>query len=827
MNLKHLVVTLLIAFAAIGTSFGQEVQIVDEASDEPIMSVSIYNKDGSKSVLTNDKGIADISKFDANENIIIAHISFGTYEFVKSAIPAVLRLRSDVNQIDDVVLSISKSRVKKNRIAEKIEIITEKDIRKMAPQTSADLLANTPGVRVQKSQGGGGSPVLRGFEANRVLLVVDNVRMNNAIYRSGHLQNSITISPSALARTEVLFGPSSVVYGSDALGGVVHFYTKTPKIGDSISVSGDAFTRYSSANNERTYNLNTAISFNKWASFTSVNYSDFGDLRMGRSRNHGFKNWGKVFTYSDNDDTTFNETPVNNGNPNRQKNTGYRQIDLLQKFNIQTSTRSNLGLNFQYSASSDIPRFDRLTELKDGALKFAEWRYGPQKRFLFSPRYEFRSDSKIMKSGAITAAYQNIEESRIKRKYGDTIRGYQEEQLDVYTLNGDFSVPLSKKRDLSYGLEFTHNDVSSKGFGRALETNGSIITGFGATTIEQSRYPDGGSTYTTAAGYVNYRQDINRKSTLNTGARYTYTKLKALFVDQTFVTLPDPDITLSNSSITANLSYAFRPEEFWQINGVISSGFRSPNIDDVGKLREKNGLLTVPNVGLRPEYAYNAELGISKFISNKKHQVSFNTYYTLLNNYIARDGFEVLNDSSTPDPTTVLYEGEEVTTVANVNKGTAYIVGGTFDFGTQLAQNWLWRGNLTYTKGKSYDDNRYLPSISPFFGSSTLTFQKNKFEAALGYRFSFKKPADEYSIGGEDNLEQSPQIDPNPAVTGDEFYAGHPAWNVFDLRTNYQVSERLGLQASLDNIFDIHYKEFASAISAPGRNFRLTVAFNF
>jgi hemoglobin/transferrin/lactoferrin receptor protein len=432
-----------------------------------------------------------------------------------------------------------------------------------------------------------------------------------------------------------------------------------------------------------------------------------------------------------------------------------------------------------------------------------------------------------MKSGAITVAYQNIEESRIKRKYGDTIRGYQEEQLDVYTLNGDFSIPLSKKRDLSYGLEFTHNDVSSKGFGRALETNGSIITGFGTTSIAQSRYPDGGSTYTTAAGYVNYRQDINRKSTLNTGARYTYTKLKALFVDQTFVTLPDPDITLSNSSITANLSYAFRPEEFWQINGVISSGFRSPNIDDVGKLREKNGLLTVPNVGLRPEYAYNAELGISKFISNKKHQVSFNTYYTLLNNYIARDAFEVLNDSSTPDPATVLYEGEEVTTVANVNRGTAYIVGGTFDFGTQLSQNWLWRGNLTYTKGKSYDDDRYLPSISPFFGSSTLTFQKNKFEAALGYRFSFKKSADEYSIGGEDNLEQSPQIDPNPTLAGDEFYNGHPAWNVFDLRTNYQVSERLALQVSLDNIFDIHYKEFASAISAPGRNFKLTVAFNF
>ena len=824
---KFLKATIFLIFISVGTALSQEIQVVEEGTNEPIPSVAIYNKDKSKSTLTNDQGKADLSEFNSDEIIIIDYLSYRKQEYTKLKIPPVVSLTTDVQQIDDVVLSVSKSRVKKSRVAEKIEIISAKDIQRVAPQTSADLLANTAGVRVQKSQGGGGSPVIRGFEANRVLLVVDNVRMNNAIYRSRHLQNSITMAPSALERTEVLFGPSSVIYGSDALGGVVHFYTKSPKIGDTIAFSGSAMTRYSSANNEKTYNLNTQFSFNKWASFTSLSFSDFGDTRMGKSRNHGYRDWGKVFTYSDNDDDTFNETPVSNGNPNIQRNTGYKQFDVLQKFVVQTSGRSNLNINLQYSESSNIPRFDRLTEEKEGSLKFAEWYYGPQKRFLASPQYQFESNSKLFKRGTLTAAYQNIKESRIRRKYGDTIRGYQEEGVEVYSFNGDFSTPLSTNRDLSYGVEFTHNDVASRGFGRELEVNGAFISGFGETTIQQSRYPDGGSTYTTAAAYANYRQDINSKSTLNTGARYTYTKLKASFIAQTFVSLPDSNISLHNSSFTANLSYAFRPTDLLQINGVISSGFRSPNIDDIGKLREKNGLLTVPNVGLRPEYAYNAEIGINKFITNRRHQVSFNTFYTLLDNYIARDNFEVLGDTSTTDTATVIYDGDEVTTVANVNRGTAYIVGGTFDFATQLDENWRWRGNLTYTEGRSYDDDRPLPSISPFFGSSSLTFERNKFQASLNYRFSLDKDPEDYSPGGEDNLEQSPKADPDPTVAGDEFFVGHPKWQVFDLRSRYQVSERMGVQGGINNIFDIHYREFASAISAPGRNFILSVDFTF
>ncbi|WP_445725672.1 TonB-dependent receptor, partial [Flavobacterium sp.] len=107
--------------------------------------------------------------------------------------------------------------------------------------------------------------------------------------------NSISVSPTILERTEVLFGPSSVVYGSDALGGVIHYYTKSPKVSEKTEINSALFSRYSTANNEISSEGNIELRFKKWASFTDVTYSNFGDLRMGDTRAHGFDTWGKVY----------------------------------------------------------------------------------------------------------------------------------------------------------------------------------------------------------------------------------------------------------------------------------------------------------------------------------------------------------------------------------------------------------------------------------------------------------------------------------------------------------------------------------------------------
>lgn len=818
---------IFLLFFLLSTSFtiAQEITVIDKETTFPIPRVLVVNQDNSIRATSNEKGVVDISPFSLRDVLTFKHISYSDYKVLKRLIRGkkIIILQNKTEQLEEVFLSASKGKELRKRIAEQVAVFSIKDIQRAAPQTSADMLAEIPGIKVQKSQFGGGSPVLRGMEANRVLLVVDGVRMNNAIYRKGHLQNSITISPNLLERTEVIFGPSSVIYGSDALGGVIHYYTRKPKTSDVNAVNGSFLSRYSTVNNEKTIQGGVELQFKKWASFTSVSYSSFGDLRMGKKRSHGFEDWGLVTEYSNNTNSFFNESPVVNSNSTIQRNTGYNQTDILQKFFIPLSANTELSLNFQYGISTDIPRFDRLTERRDGELRFAEWYYGPQERFLVSSQLEIKPEKRWLDNGMITLAYQNVEESRVNRKFGSLDRTIREENVDIFSLNGDFSVPLSSSNDriFSYGFEVSHNDVGSTPTGETITVDGSQITGISGNFPVQARYADGGSSYTSSAAYINYRQDISKKSTLNTGIRFTNTNLKATWVDEALITLPDNDISINNSAVTLTAGYVYKPTKSWQLNGVLSSGFRSPNIDDVGKIREKAGDVTVPNINLRPEFAYNAEIGVLKYFNNKKFHVGLTTYYTLLDNYIIREDF-TLNGSST-----ILFDGEEGNIVANVNRDKAYIVGCTFTTKGSITKNLKASGTFTYTKGKAYDTKEPLSSIPPLFGALQLSYEKSNFETSLDLRFNGRKKIGDYNFSeGIDNVEQTPIINPNATEEIDIYY-GTLSWIALNFNTKYRLTKNLDLRVSVDNILDQHYKEFASAISAPGRNFSFSVLANF
>jgi len=670
---------------------------------------------------------------------------------------------------------------------------------------------------------GGGSPVIRGMESNRVMLVVDGVRMNNAIYRKGHLQNAITVAPNQLDKTEIVFGPSSVIYGSDALGGVIHYYTKTPKLSEKTKVTSSFFNRYSSINNEITNNASVEIGNKKWASFTSISYSDFGDLKMGKNRSHGFNNWGKVFLYSENSNDFYSSTATENSDVNLQRNTAYNQTDLLQKFFIPLTDKTELKLNFQYSTSSDIPRFDRLDEKHEGTLKFAEWYYGPQERLLISPQLDINPGKSWLDKGTFTLAYQNIKESRIQRKLSSLERSYRNENVDVFSFNGDFMIPLSKNenRAFTYGFEFLHNDVNSSAFGKTLDVLGNDIIGFSDNFNVQTRYPDGGSSYVSSALYLGYREDLNAKSTLNTGVRFTRTNLKASWIDQSIIILPETNIKLDNSAFTATLGYVFKPNKNTQLNTVISSGFRSPNIDDVGRVREKSGNITVPNIHLKPEYAYSAEIGIQKYFNDKKFRFGFNTYYTLLKHYIIRDDFLMYGNLSLNGQ--LLYDDEMGNIVANQNRGNAYIHGYTASYQGKLSDYFTTNGFITYTKGRTYDSKEPLSSIPPLFGQFDVNFTNKKFQLGTSFRFNSKKDIADFNFTeGIDNHDLTPIVNES-AIDDVDKYFGSPSWITLGFNSSYRFNENWKLQGMISNVFDQHFREFASGISAPGRNFSFSL----
>lgn len=261
----------------------QEVSVLDSESGEPISNVAVFNADKSKTAISDIDGMVDLSVFDVKEKITFKHLSYQLRKSNRSQISKhdnKLFMLMNAEQLDEVVMSVSKWEQQKKDIPNKIEVLSAKEIDFGAPQTSADLLSNSGKVFVQKSQlGGGGSPMIRGgFATNRLLLSVDGgVRMNNAIFRGGgNLQNVISVDPFSLTKTEVIFGPGSVIYGSDAIGGVMNFYTKKPQLSDadSLLVSGEGSFRFSSANLENTVHADVNLGVKKWGGLlTSVTYN--------------------------------------------------------------------------------------------------------------------------------------------------------------------------------------------------------------------------------------------------------------------------------------------------------------------------------------------------------------------------------------------------------------------------------------------------------------------------------------------------------------------------------------------------------------------------
>ena len=409
----------LLLFLFTSFSFGQQITLKDSETNEVLSDVAVFNENRDKSTLSDLNGNVDLEVFSNEKKIYFQLLGYSLLELDPNDIEdeSIVLLYQESQNLDEVILSVARSASNVNQIAEKVSVIKSEDLFISSPSSGAEMLELSPGVRIQKSQGGGGSPIIRGFEANRVLIVVDGVRMNNAIYRSGHLQNSITIDPSNIERAEVIFGSSSVGYGSDAMGGVIHYYTKNPILKNSKKISSSFTSNFNSANNGVTNNFNTNYSSDNWGSITSISISKYGDIKMGKKRNHGYSNWGFTPIFSENSRYKFYAEPSINSDKNIQKNTGYSQVDLFQKFLFRIGDNNLLNLNIQFSESSDIDRFDQLSIPKDDSLKFSEWYYGPQKRLLISPSLRIFPKKKFMDKGVITFGFQKINESRIKRKF--------------------------------------------------------------------------------------------------------------------------------------------------------------------------------------------------------------------------------------------------------------------------------------------------------------------------------------------------------------------------------------------------------------------------
>lgn len=791
----------------VSSGWSQEITILDAETRQPIVNAVLYTADKSKTALSDFDGVCDLSKFIGTDRITISHIGYEARTATKNQFlkrGQLIFLIPQTELLDEVVMSISKWEQQKKDIPQKISSISAQSIAFTTPQTAADLLQNSGQVFVQKSQLGGGSPMIRGFATNRLVLSVDGVRMNNAIFRGGNIQNVISIDPFTIKNTEVIFGPGSVIYGSDAIGGVMNFLTLEPHFlrRDSVVVSGNANARYATANKENTIHADVNMASEKWAFITSVTYNNFDDLRMG---NHGPDRYLRNTLVERQEDT---DILISNEDPRDQVPTAYDQINLLQKISHRPSNNWQYDLGLYFSESSSYDRYDRLIRPNsDGSgLRSAEWYYGPQKWFMGNFQVFNKGRNRFYDGVKLTTAYQFFEESRNDRDFQDVILNKTREKVDAISANVDFENKKMGDLRLYYGGEYIYNKVHSEGSRENIES--------GSRESAASRYPDGAS-WQSLAGYINAEYKAKPNLTLLSGIRYSHVWINADF-DPTFYAFPFANTTLNNGALTGSLGLSWFPTQSLQFTLNGSTGFRAPNIDDIGKVFDSEpGSVVVPNPQLEPEYAYNVEVGIKKNFKDKA-VIRGAAFYTYLVDALVRRDFTFNGERE------ILYNGELSNVQAIQNAAKAYVYG--FEFGAEifLSNEFQLTTNLTITEGIEEDDNgdeSAARHAAPTFGDLHLLWILPRLKTDLFVNYngeiSFQDLA--FSERSKDYLYD---LDGN----GNPY---SPSWYTINLRSQYKLSERITTSLTLENMTDQRYRSYSSGISAPGINLILGIGYRF
>lgn len=792
---------------------GQEITIKDQTTLEPLSGVLISTEvPGTVYFSNSTKGTIDIKDIKG-DSLTFSLTGYVNVTLHRKDINGIVFLQEQIFTKNEIVVSASRFSQYDKNVAQQVQVLDRKTLAFLNQQTSADALAQSGNVYVQKSQLGGGSPVIRGFEASKVLLVVDGVRMNNVTYRAGHLQDVITLDNTMMDRIEVLFGTGATVYGSDALGGVMHFYTRNPEFSTDgkTLVKAGAFLRSSSANKEQTAHVDFNIGGKRFSSLTSITASDFGDLRQGNVRSPYNNYWAREEYV-----TTINgiDSIVKNDNSNVQVGSAYKQIDFLQKFAFQPKEGVKHTLNLQMSTSSDVPRYDRLTQYRNGALRFAEWYYGPQDRLMAAYHLDLSNSNKLFDAARITASYQDVKASRNSRGYRKTALESQVDEVTVIALNADFRKQANEKNDIRYGLEVVNNDVVSTATSTNVET--------GEVSPFTTRYPDGGTKLTSFAAYVTHNLDITNWLVLTDGLRYSNINMTATYNDKTFFPFPYNELDNKYSALSGNLGLIANLPHDWKISLLGSTGFRAPNIDDMGKLFESTGAtrdnngnlvelgnLIIPNPELKPEYTYNADLGISKTY-DQRVTVSANAYYTMYKNALTTAATTYNGESI------VQYNGDSATVSHMINAVEAYIYGFSGQFDARFTDVFGMNSSVNYTYGRVKADPKDEPldHIPPVFGRTGLYVQAKQFKGEFYVMYNGWKRLKDYRLGAEDNESNATA-------------EGMPAWYTLNVRTSTQITKNVQLQLALENILDHNYRQFASNISSPGRNFVVTLRGRF
>jgi len=463
-------------------------------------------------------------------------------------------------ELENSAMVITATRIERQlfNTPQAITVITDKDIEESNVATTPDILSTADGVYVQKTNLGGGAPFIRGMTGKQVLILVDGVRLNNSYYRFGPHQYLNTIDPNIIERIEVVRGPSSVLYGTDALGGVINIITKTRHdFSQAAAVDGLAQVDYFSAMDGTGLRLQADGNAGNFGYLLGITAKDYGDLEGG-------------------------------GDVGKQVPSAYKENDADIKLNWRLGGNDQLILNLQQSDQQDVPKTSEVT--LGSKTKF---NYEPQERQLAYLEYQAQGLG-VFDSAKFTLSYNRQKEGeQIIDRSSPTTETH--ELTDVKTAGAGVQLAnQAANHRFVYGLDYYADKYST--------SKQSIDLTSGTTTALTPGTPDG-ATYDSLGVYLQDEISLDKLAELILGLRYSKYEAKGQITGH--------DLNLDTDATTGSVHGLYHLTPSWNLVGGIAQGFRAPNMEDFfGRV---DFLTEIPNTELSPEKVVTYDVGVKYY----------------------------------------------------------------------------------------------------------------------------------------------------------------------------------------------------------------------
>ena len=663
-------------------------------------------------------------------------------------------------------------------------VITSEELERTGERNLPRAIAKAAGVGVwmQETNTGGGSPILRGLIGPHVLILVDGVRLNDSTTRLGPNQSLNTIDPAHIERVEVVKGPSSVLYGSDAVGGTILIWTKRRAPGSSTptgrfgAVGVDLEGVAESAAEGARGSLGVS-----WANATD------GALVIG--------------SLADWDDLRSGEGEVDN--------TAYHTTGFFSSWEHALGAKRSLRAILRIHRDFDVPRTDRLLAgFGQTQPSNAEFEFKVQENTGYTLVYEDQDRGPLADRMQARLFLRNYVEERQIRNTGSNNRRLEQDEVRGYGLGLDFTKDLGAGHQLTYGFDVDRDDVDSD------RTDTNIVTS--VQTAQPGAFAQNAHYFSAGVFAQDEIRDVAGFD-VTVGARYSYFDFS--FNEITATPAGGPEEDGDFDALTASLQLARPLSESTRIVGTLAQGFRAPHLDDLARNSTIFGGTELANPDLRPEESLSGEIALE--YRADPWQASFAVYHATLSDSIGR----VLLDVGDPGTT-----GDE--TYLRENVGTIEFVGVEAEARRSLGAESPWSigAGVAWARGRQYDDTinpgtgtadfQDVPArrIPPLNGYLALFYDSLADDPVVSWGELRVRAADEQDDLNPEDL-TDPRIDPD----------GTDGWAT----VNVDVGGPLGASGAsswtfgVHNILDEAYRIHGSGVDAPGINAVLGLRWSF